>query len=67
MIILGSPKIGGGTFRGLEGLYWGFIGLYRDLGLGFPKIRGTFLEVPIIRTIVICGFFWGPLFRKLPC
>ena len=24
-------------------------------GLGFPKIRGTFLGVPIIRAIV----FWG--------
>ena len=27
----------------------------------FPKIRGTFLGVPIIRTIVYWGLFWGPL------
>ena len=30
-------------------------------GLGFPKIRGTFLGVPIIRTIVFWGLYWGPL------
>ena len=28
---------------------------------GFPKIRGTFLGVPIIRTIVFWGLHWGPL------
>ena len=28
---------------------------------GFPKIRGTFLGVPIIRTIVFWGLYWGPL------
>ena len=27
---------------------------------GFPKIRGTFLGVPIIRTIVYWGLYWGP-------
>ena len=27
----------------------------------FPKIRGAFLEVPIIRTIVFGGLYWGPL------
>ena len=26
--------------------------------LGFPKIRGTLLGVPIIRTIVYWAFFW---------
>ena len=34
-------------------------------GVGFmwvaPKIRGTFLGVPIIRTIVFWGLYWGPL------
>ena len=35
--------------------------LYRGLqGLGFPKIRGTFLGVPIIRTVVFWGLYWGP-------
>ena len=29
-------------------------------GLGFPKIRGTILRVPIIRTIVYWGLYWGP-------
>ena len=29
---------------------------------GFPKIRGTFLGVPIIRTIVFWGLYWGPPF-----
>ena len=28
---------------------------------GFPKIRGTFLGVPIIRTLVFWGPYWGPL------
>ena len=28
---------------------------------GFPKIRGTLLGVPIIRTIVVWGLYWGPL------
>ena len=27
----------------------------------FPKIRGTLLGVPIIRTIVFLGLYWGPL------
>ena len=27
----------------------------------FPKIRGTLLGVPIIRTIVFGGLYWGPL------
>ena len=26
----------------------------------FPKIKGTFLGVPIIRTIVFWGLYWGP-------
>ena len=28
---------------------------------GLPKIRGTILVVPIIRTIVYWGLYWGPL------
>ena len=31
---------------------------------GFPKIRGTFLRIPIIRIIVFGGLYWGPLFRE---
>ena len=27
---------------------------------GFPNIRGTFLGVPIIRTIVFWGPYWAP-------
>ena len=27
---------------------------------GFSKIRGTILGVPIIRTIVFWGVYWGP-------
>ena len=29
--------------------------------MGFPKIRGTILGVPILRTIVLGGLYWGPL------
>ena len=28
---------------------------------GFPKIRGTLLGVPVIRTIIFWGLYWGPL------
>ena len=28
---------------------------------GFPKIRGTILGVPIIRTIVFWALYWGSL------
>ena len=32
---------------------------------GFPKIRGTNLGVPIIRTIVFGGLYWGsPILGK---
>ena len=34
---------------------------------GFSKIRSTFLGIPIIRTIVYLGLFWGThYFGKLP-
>ena len=34
----------------------------RSCGIwGFPKTRGTILGVPIIRTIVYWGLYWGPL------
>ena len=29
--------------------------------MGFPKIRGTLLGVPIVRIIVHWGLYWGPL------
>ena len=29
--------------------------------MGFPNIRGIFLGVPIIRSIVYWGLYWGPL------
>ena len=28
--------------------------------MGFPKIRGTLLGVPIIRVIVFSDLHWGP-------
>ena len=35
-------------------------------GLGFPKIRGTFLGFPIIRVIVYLGLYWVPILWKFP-
>ena len=36
------------------------IGL-RELAIwGFPKIRDTIFGVPLIRTIVFWGLYWGP-------
>ena len=32
-----------------------------ELHVGFPKIRGSLLGVPTIRTIVFGGLYWGPL------
>ena len=35
--------------------------------MGFPKIRGAILEVPIIRTLVLWVLYWGPpYFGKQP-
>ena len=39
----------------------------RQPHMGVSKIRGTILGVPLIRTIVNWGLYWGPPhFRKLP-
>ena len=37
------------------GIIWGIRGIKE-----FPKIRGTLLGVPIIRTIIYWGLYWGP-------
>ena len=36
------------------------------MGLGFPKIRATFVFVggPIIRAIAFWRLYWGPLLRE---
>ena len=34
---------------------------YKDVIWGFPKIRGTLLGVPIIRTVVFGGLYWVTL------
>ena len=31
-----------------------------DQDLGFPKVRGTSLGVPMMRIIVFSGLFWSP-------
>ena len=41
-------------------MFW-VLGSYELLSIwGFPKIRGTLLGVPTIRTIVFLGLYWGP-------
>ena len=40
---------------------WFNLLLFGILYMGFPKIRGTFLGLPIIRTIVYWGLYWGTL------
>ena len=30
----------------------------------FPKIKGTFLGVPIMRTVVYWGLYWGTLILR---
>ena len=41
------------------GIHFFRIGSYKAIW-GFPKIRGTILGVPLIRTMVFCGLCWGP-------
>ena len=41
--------------RGRECIFAGAIDIW-----GFPKIRGTFLGVPIKRIIVFWSLYWGP-------
>ena len=36
-------------------------GIFAKAIWGFPKIRGAFLGVPIIRTVIYLGLYWGPL------
>ena len=48
----------GPTLRSPEGQH---VGVHFRNIWGFPKIRGTILGVPIIRTIVFGGLHWGPL------
>ena len=31
--------------------------------MDFPKVRGAFLRVPIVRTIIFRGLHWGPHVR----
>ena len=40
---------------------WGLGFRVWGLGLRVPKIRGTLLGVPRMRTIVFWGLYWGPL------
>ena len=42
--------LGSWAAKGLEQPIW-----------GLPEIRGAISEVPIIRTIVFWGLYWGPL------
>ena len=49
-----KPCVGGRLVDGISGGLWTVI-------WGFPKIRGTLLGVPIIRTTVFGGLYWGPL------
>ena len=64
-LILGNPQKGLAngkeekeTVPGLAG--GGLQGLYVGPRWVFPKIGGTILGVPIIRTIVFWGLYWGP-------
>ena len=73
---LGSRVIMSHTFGGLGKAKGVGFRVYQDLSRqnfcqhhlivathkwGFPKIKGTFLGVPIMRAIVFWGLYWGPL------
>ena len=58
----GFPKLGvllGRDYRGIYRVLYGYIGRFKDSGFGFPKIKGTFSGVHIIRTTLFCGSTLG--------
>ena len=69
-VCFGDLGLGGDSLEVLDADEFG-VGVSQDLHIyiytrGFPKIRDTFLGVPI-RTIVFWGLYWGsPYFGKLP-
>ena len=51
-----------GYIRVILGLCWRYVGVILRLCWGYVgKIGGITLGVPIIRIIVFCGLYWGPL------
>ena len=56
-LIRQAPPVNGGNLAPVStsGLYYG----------GFQKFRVPLLEVPIRRTIVFGGLYWGPLFVEI--
>ena len=50
-----NPKPAKGKFYAVQGAALGCLCMWL-----FPKIRGTFLGVPTIRTKVFWGLRWGP-------
>ena len=40
--------------------------IYIYVYMAVSKIRGPILVVPIIRTRIYLGLFWGPLFLEAP-
>ena len=52
-------------FQPTNAIPWELVlGMLRIRAWGFPKIRGTFSGVPIIRIIVFGDLYWVPLFRE---
>ena len=68
---LRSGRSGKATFSSPRASVWKLPKRFRVKGLefrgsvwghmGFPKMRGTILEIPIIRIIVFGCLYWGPL------
>ena len=46
------------------GHVFGFPKIWDNMGLGFPKIRGTFLGVPVKRKNLLWSTFGVPRFRE---
>ena len=37
------------------------------MGFRVSQNWGSFVGLPIIRMIIFCGLYWGPLFGQLTC
>ena len=49
-----------GSYTSLQPRPEAYLPKFRTSKPRFPNIRGTFLGVPTIRTIVYLGLYWGP-------
>ena len=58
LLLLGKRSTNNSSWERVSG--FGLQVVQQSLTWEFPKIRGTFLGLPIMRTIIYLGLYWGP-------